>query len=75
MTTLVICLLAALAVFLPRLPRRPTMTPCTACGMAQAGDSTPGGRCTTCQHREHLGESTTRALRAIRADADASAWR
>lgn len=76
MTTLVICILAALAVLLPHLPRRAALVPCTACGIAQAGASrTPGGRCATCQQREHLGAHTTQAVRAIRAQADAAAWR
>lgn len=76
MTTLAICILAALTVLLQSLPRRAAMVPCTACGIAQAGGSrTPGGRCATCQQREHFGAHTTQAVRTIRAEADAAAWR
>jgi hypothetical protein len=73
---LLICLLAALVVFAPRLRRRTEMSPCGACGIAQAGAARATvDRCATCQQREQLGERACQAVRAVRAEADAAAWR
>lgn len=79
MTTAILLLTLLFAPAVARLlirSRPAAMSPCPACGMAQAGvPRTADGRCATCQLREDLGNHTTQAMRAIRTRADAAVWR